>query len=392
MTSHAPKSATPVTHPPVAVALAAFTSSVDRFGVSPLLVILALDFDVSLSTAVTVASVYFFTYGLSQPLWGMLSDRFGRLTVMRVALTGALLCGISSAFAPNLILLTIARALTGAFFGAIVPAAITYVGDTTALRNRQSALSDLMAAIAVGTAFATAAAGILGQVFSWRIVFALSATLALASLIPLFRLTEPTRDQRTGVLAALKLFLNEKWAGFVVFLAFVEGGLVLGILTLLAPALEFQGIETSWAGLSVAAYGLATLVFSRLVRPITAKLSGPRVVFIGGCSLVIGLGTVAVHLSVLSVVIAALLLGGTWAFMHTGLQSWATQVIPEARGMTVAFFAGALFAGSAVSSAVAGTLAEAGRWTLIFGTGAGLAVILTVVAVAGLARYESTQA
>lgn len=390
MTFNTPSSATSTTRPPVAVSLAAFTSSVDRFGISPLLVILALDFGVPLSASVAVASVYFFTYGLSQPLWGMLSDKFGRLTIMRVALTGALICGMSSAFSPNLIILAIARAFTGAFFGAIVPAAITYVGDTTKLRHRQSALSDLMAAIAIGTALATAAAGILGQVFTWRIVFALSATLALVSLIPLLRLSEPTRDQRTGVLSALKLFFKEKWAVLVVTLAFVEGALVLGILTLLAPALEFQGVETSWAGLSVAAYGVATLLFSRLVRPITARLNGPWILLLGGISLIVGLGVVAVQLSVATVVISALLLGGTWAFMHTGLQSWATQVVPEARGMTVAFFAGALFAGSAVSSAVAGALAEAGRWTLIFGAGAGLAIGLTIVAVAGLARYQFT--
>lgn len=353
--------------PPVAVALAAFTSSVDRFGVSPLLVLLALDLGVSLSVAVTVASVYFFAYGLSQPLWGMLSDRFGRLAIMRVALTGG-------------------------FFGAIVPAAITFVGDTTEPRHRQSALSDLMAAVAVGTALATAAAGILGQVFTWRIVFALSAALALVCLIPLFRLTEPTRDQYIGVVAGLKLFFQEKWAVFVVALAFVEGALVLGILTLLAPALEFQGIETSMAGLSVATYGVATLVFSRLVRPVAARLTGPQVLLMGGSCLIVGLGIVALQLSVLTVVIAALMLGGTWAFMHTGLQAWATQVVPQARGMTVAFFAGALFAGSAVSSALAGILAEEGQWTLIFGAGAGLAIVLTVIAVAGLKRYQSWRA
>ncbi len=377
------------TRPPVAVSLAAFTSSVDRFGISPLLVILAVDFGVPLSVAVAVASVYFFTYGLSQPLWGMLSDKFGRLTIMRVALTGALICGMSSAFAPNLALLTTARALTGAFFGAIVPAAITYVGDTTEPKNRQTAMSDLMAAIAVGTALATAAAGILGQLVSWRIVFALSATLALACLVPLFRLAEPHREHRTGVVKALRLFFQEKWALLIVSLAFVEGALVLGILTLLAPALEFQGVETSLAGLSVAAYGIATLGFSRLVRPIIARLSGPRVLALGGSCLILGLGVVALHLSVLTVVLAAVMFGGTWAFMHTGLQAWVTQVVPAARGMTVAFFAGALFAGSAVSSAVAGALAEAGRWPLIFGAGAALAGVLTVVAVGGLARYQT---
>ncbi|HEY4535074.1 MAG TPA: MFS transporter [Enteractinococcus sp.] len=375
--------------PPVAVSLAAFSSSVDRLGVSPLLVLLALDFDVSISIAVTVASVYYFTYGLSQPVWGLLSDRFGRLTIMRIALAGALTCGLISAFAPNLVFLTIARALTGAFFGAIVPAAITYVGDTTQLAHRQSALSDLMAAIALGTAVATAMAGILGEVVNWRIVFGLSAGLALVSLLPLLKLQGYSHHERTGVWAALKLFFAEKWALFVVSLAFIEGGLVLGILTLLAPALEFQGVATSLAGLSVAAYGIATLVFSRLVRPLISRFTGSQVLVLGGCCLIVGLGIVAWHLSVVTVVIAALLLGGTWAFMHTGLQAWATQVLPEARGMTVAFFAGALFAGSAVSSGIAGTLAEAGQWTLIFGAGAACAILLTLIAGAGLANYQS---
>ena len=378
---------TRVRRPPGAMALAAFTSSVDRFGISPLLVVIAVDFGVPLSAAVMTASVYFLTYGLTQPLWGMLSDRFGRLPVMRVALAGAMLFGLASAFAPNLIILTVARALTGGFFGAIIPASITYVGDTTSQEHRQSALSDLMAAVAVGTASATAAAGIIGQVLNWRIVFALAAVLALVALIPLLRMAEPDRDRSTGVVASLRLFFAEKWSWVIIVLAFVEGALVLGILTLLAPALETQGVDTSLAGLAVAAYGVATLVCTRLVRPVTARLSAPRVIALGGICLVLGLAIVTIQLSIATVVAAAVLLGGAWAFMHTGLQSWATRVVPAARGISVAFFAGAVFAGSAVSSAIAGALAEAGHWTIIFGVSAAVALVLTVAATAGLSRY-----
>src|SRR5699024_9980055 len=219
------------------MALAAFTSSVDRFGISPLLVVIAVDFDVPLSAAVMTASVYFLTYGLTQPVWGMLSDRFGRLPVMRVALAGAVLCGMASAFAPTLGLLTVARAFTGGFFGAIIPASITYVGDVTSRQDRQSALSDLMAAVAIGTASATAAAGIIGRTLNWRMVFALAATMALIALIPLLLVTEPDRDRTATALTSLRLFFTEKWSWVIIGLAFVEGALVLGILTLLAPAL-----------------------------------------------------------------------------------------------------------------------------------------------------------
>ena len=75
--------------------------------------------------------------------------------------------------------------------------------------------------------------------------------------------------------------------------------------------------------------------------------------------------------------------------MHTSLQAWATQVVPAARGMTVAFFAGALFAGSAVSSALAGALAEAGRWSLLFGLATAVALLLTVVAATAMSRYQA---
>src|SRR5690625_5074557 len=124
----------------------------------------------------------------------MLPATLRRVPLIRSALAVAFVCGLCSACAPNLIILMIARALTGAFFGAIVPAAITHVGDTTELKSRQSSLSDLMAAIAIGTALATAAAGILGQIMGWRVVFGLSATLALVSLLPLFRIAEARRE------------------------------------------------------------------------------------------------------------------------------------------------------------------------------------------------------
>lgn len=373
--------------PPRAVALAGLSSSVDRFGVSPILVMLAMDFGVPLSVAVTVASTYFLTYGISQPFWGLLSDRFGRLAIMRVALICAGVCGLASAFATDLVVLTIARALTGAFFGAIVPAAITYVGDTTRVEHRQSAMSDLMAAIAVGTALATAAAGILGELTSWRWVFAVSAVLALGIVPGLFRLTDPGSGTTQHIWAALRAFFTSGWALLIVCLAFIEGALVLGVLTLLPAALESEGVSSSLAGLTVAAYGLATIGFSRLVRPLSIRLSPVRMLALGGIGLILGLSVIALQVNMVTVVLAALCLGGTWAFMHTGLQAWVTQVVPSARGVTVAFFAGMLFAGSAVSTSLGAVFAEAGRWNELFGLAAVLAILLTALATLTLRKY-----
>lgn len=51
--------------------------------------------------------------------------------------------------------------------------------------------------------------------------------------------------------------------------------------------------------------------------------------------------------------LAAVLVAGGFAFMHSTLQTWATEVVPEARATVISLFAGALFAGSGVATVAA---------------------------------------
>src|SRR4051794_3745758 len=75
---------------------AAFVATFDRFAMPPMLVAIALDLGVPLGSVVQAAGAYFLVYGLSQPLWGSVSDRFGRVATMRVTLLLAGICSIAS--------------------------------------------------------------------------------------------------------------------------------------------------------------------------------------------------------------------------------------------------------------------------------------------------------
>ncbi|MCF2586130.1 MFS transporter [Brevibacterium sp. UCMA 11752] len=354
------------TRPPVPVSLAAFVSSFDRFAISPLIVLVAADLGATLTQALTIASSYFLAYGISQPVWGVLSDRIGRIPLMKATLIAAAAAGVVATFAPTLTILVIARALSGAFYGAIVPTSMTYVGDTVADAHRQPALTDLMAAIALGTASATALAGVLAHFADWRIVFAIPAVLAVSCVFGLRRLREPAREEQSGVISTLQAAVTNRWVLIVISLAFMEGAVVLGVLTLLAPALQSQGVGAAVAGLATAAYGVGVILTSRMVKVLSRRLSMPRLMVIGGAATVIGFAVLTVHLSTLTVIIAALLLGATWSFQHSSLQTWATAVLPRARGTVVALFAGGLFAGSALGTSVGGTLGDNDQWTLLF--------------------------
>ena len=92
---------------------AALFSSFDRFVIAPMLVTIAAALGASLADVAATASLYYLLYGLMQPVWGMLSDRLGRVRVMRLTLLGATGAGVLLAFASNLTVLIAARALAG---------------------------------------------------------------------------------------------------------------------------------------------------------------------------------------------------------------------------------------------------------------------------------------
>lgn len=381
--------------PPLGLSVASFVSSFDRFAVSPMLLLIATDLRVPLSASVAAASGYYLAYGLTQPLWGVLSDRFGRVRVMRGALLGAALAGLVSALMPVLGALVAARVVAGACFGAVIPTGLTYVGDTVLPSVRQRALTDLMGAAALGTAVATGLGGALAGLVNWRVAFTVPALCALVCALALRSLPEPPRAQdgnaAPGVSRYVRTVLGQRWALLVFALAFTEGAIMLGTMPFLATALEHTGVAAAVAGLGITAYGLGLWALTKLVARLSGRWPVPVLMTVGGIQLCAGFALVSAHVSMATVAVTALLLGGGWSFLHSSLQTWATSVVPEARGTTIAFFAASLFVGSAVASWAAGPLAEDGRYALLFGLAAAAAVPLTAVAALTRRRYGALQ-
>jgi predicted MFS family arabinose efflux permease len=369
--------------------LAAFFSSFDRFVVAPMLVTIAASLQVSLTEVAATASLYYLFYGLMQPVWGMVSDRLGRVRVMRLSLLGVAVAGVLSALAPNLTVLIAARAFAGGLFAAVIPASLVYIGETVGMGSRQKALADLMAASAVGTALATVLGGVAAYLDGWRIAFAAPALAGAALAVMLLRLPEPkafSEQKRAGPLVQAGRVLVQPWALVVVVIALVEGAVILGFLTFLAPSLESVGFSPAVAGMAVGLYGLAVLGWTRAVKLVANHLGASALILIGASMLMLGYASGAVGPSLASVSAAAVLVGGGFAFMHSTLQTWATEVVPEARATVISLFAAALFAGSAVATMAAAPLAETGSFNVLFALGAMTAVPLGLIA--GLARHR----
>jgi predicted MFS family arabinose efflux permease len=373
--------------------LGPFVSSFDRFSIAPLLLPIARDLRVSLAMVAAVATVYYLLYGLTQPIYGLLSDRFGRVTVIRWSLAAVVLGSIASAAAPNLEWLLAARLFTGATVGAVIPASLVYIGDSFPFRLRQGAVTDISAATAAGTALGILGAGVLATFVSWRAPFLITGVLAGALVLIYRALPEPARPAgRRGPAAQLRLALTTGWAVFLFLLAFGEGVIFPGLTTFFAPALQARGVSAATAGLVVAGYGLATLVGSRVVKRLTLRVSAVFLIVAGGVMLVPGYLLAAAAPGVAGILAASLLAGAAFAFLHSTLQTWATEVVPEARGTATALFATMLFLGAAAGTALAAGPAEKHSYPEIFLAGAALTVVVATLAAISRGRYRDVSA
>lgn len=367
----------------------------DRFAIPPILLAISRDLRAPLGAVTAVASVYFLLYGLMQLPYGLLSDRVGRVRVLRVALLGMSLANALSAVAPTLGALVAGKALTAGLIAAILPTSLVYLGDQVPFDRRQQAIVNVLAAGALGTAVATVGAGLLARYDAWRVVFAVPAVMGLALAVVIGRLPEPVRQQRgAGPIAQLRRVMARPWAAFVIVLSVAEGAVMVGLLTYLAPALEARGHGAAVAGLVVATYGVAVFGGMQVVKGVLRRLgiSAAALIAVGGTLLILAYLTAAIEQGIVNILLASMLVAFGYCFMHSTLQTWATEVVPEARGTATSLFVTGVYTGAALGTAAVSGLADATRYQALFALAAAATLPVLLVGALGRSRYEAARA
>jgi len=88
----------------------------------------------------------------------------------------------------------------------------------------------------------------------------------------------------------------------------------------------------------VGLYWLAVLGWTRAVKLVANRLGTSVLILVGAGMLVLGYASGAVGQSLASVGAAAILVRRDFAFMHSTLQTWATEVVPESRATMISLF------------------------------------------------------
>src|SRR5262245_49234820 len=147
-----------------------------------------------------VFSAYLLTSTASVPLWGRLSDLYGRrrlyLTAIALFLVGSMLAGVSQ----SMLQLVLFRALQGLGAGGLIPLALTIIGEIYTLTERTRMQAVFSSVWGVASVAGPLVGGFITDSISWRWVFYLNLPIGLlAAFIVNKTLPEHARDTQVTV-------------------------------------------------------------------------------------------------------------------------------------------------------------------------------------------------
>ncbi|MDK2981528.1 MAG: transporter, family, multidrug resistance protein [Chloroflexota bacterium] len=137
---------------------------------------------------------YSFMQLICAPLWGLLSDRFGRKPILAIGVLGYAVAFFMFGIARSFSVLFIARALSGVLSSATNPTAMAYVSDSARPEERSQGMGQLGAMIGLGVVLGPLLGGLLSR-NSLSLPFFVGAGLALLAFVLVLLLLPESRKQ-----------------------------------------------------------------------------------------------------------------------------------------------------------------------------------------------------
>jgi predicted MFS family arabinose efflux permease len=338
----------------------AFLVFVDVRILAPVLPSISLSLDSTAGTVGLAMTTYAFAYGTGQLFYGPLSDRLGRIAVVRAAGVGFSVCTVLSALSVTTWQFIVARLLAGAFAGAVIPLTLVFIGDTVDYERRQVVLGRFSVVTSAALAFSASVGGTVAYFVSWRLMLLAYGLLALFPVSLMWRVdARDTKGTPAAPARAVRFvdLLRDRPAQFVYIAVCLEGFLLWGGVTYLGSFATMRyGLDQFSVGLLIALFGAGIMTGGVLMGAAYLALI-PRWSWLAFAAsmLVLGLGYVG---------------------LRTTLQLRGTEISPAARGKAFSLFAFTLFTGIATGTAVLGRLVDVGRYEVLFAiAGVGLIVI-----------------
>lgn len=287
----------------------------------------------------------FATFALCQfvagPLWGNVSDRIGRKSVLIISQVGATIGWAGLAFAPTLFWVFVARIVEGVS-GGNISVTQAYVADRVEPQQRAQAFAYVGASFSAGLVLGPVAGGLLLSHFGYRVPFLLAAALQVVTLVVTILLLPEDVAERGDVAKSasfgdLVRFLGDPAVSPVLVqkLAYALGlyAWFAVFALVLAAVAGFGPTETSYF---FAAFGVMSVVFQLgVIGPLTSKIGVRAASNIGlACACAFFLIVPFVH-TVIGLLIVQVLFAFALSTLNATLATLLTDAAPVAVRGTV---------------------------------------------------------
>jgi len=165
---------------------ATFLIFFQAYMVAPLIPRLSAVFGISPQQIGLIVPAYLIPYGVSTLVYGVLSDRLGRRSIMFASLAAFIILTALTATANSAGQIMFWRLLTGLGASGVVPLALASMGALFPYEQRGRPLGWLFGAMAGGAAFGATVGVMLESVIGWRMLFlgvAIATTVVLVFLV-----------------------------------------------------------------------------------------------------------------------------------------------------------------------------------------------------------------
>lgn len=306
-----------------------------------------------------------------RPFIGREVDKRGRKKLLIAGIVVFLVSMILYNYTKDVTSLLLLRILHGLGWGAATTAASTLIADIAPPARRGEAMGIFGMASNVAMAIGPVLSILLLKTYDFPALFAVSAAIALVSLLLVLPISEKVVIRpRTPLFSREALFPSA-----LMFTISLTYGSIVSFLPLFQ---EKQGIANPGIFFSVFAI---TLIFVRVLAGRISDIKGRKFVIVPGMIIItLGLWLVAIGGSLTVFLAAALLYGLGFGFFHpTMMALLVDRVSPEGRGAAMGTFTAAFDLGIGMGSILTGmVLHYAGRSPMLkemFGEFAGFTTI-----------------
>src|SRR5262245_17063353 len=130
-----------------------------------------------------VFSAYIVTSTVTVPVWGKLSDLYGRRVTYQVGIAVFLIGSMLSGLSGSMLQLIIFRAIQGLGAGALIPLGMTIIGDIYTVRERAKMQAYFSGVWGLSSIIGPLIGGFLTDQLSWRWVFYINLPIGIVTAL-----------------------------------------------------------------------------------------------------------------------------------------------------------------------------------------------------------------